>query len=179
VKREFAPSMLAICNSELDLGNSIDRLIDNPPLPLIIVFKEPIHKRELEAAKVIEPFLRWFSHGGFAGYVNESTGQSVQGPSAEGTEAVRGKLTPSLQAVYDLELSLGNLLDRIEEPAGDRCPLAVIFKRPLHKAAIESTLALPSIVEWWESRDPHYSIEGGYVCNETRHAISGPLAYDS
>ncbi len=75
---------------------------------------------------------------------------------------MKQRLSPNLQPIHDLELSLGNTVVRVDEPAGSRCPLAVIFKRPLHKTKIESTLSLPPTVKWWESRDPHYPIEGGY-----------------
>ncbi len=178
MKRNLSPSLHAIYDLELALGNAVARVNDDPPLPLIIVFKEPLHRTQIEAATTIEPSIRWYSVGAFAGYVSEDTGQSVQGPAsavADSTEVIRRKLSPSLQAIYDLELSLGNSLDRVEEPAGDRCPLAIIFKRPMHKAKIESTLSLPTIVKWWECRDPHYPIQGGYVCEETHHAIAGPL----
>ena len=84
-------------------------------------------------------------------------------------------LSTNLQGIYDLELALGNTVVRVDEPAGDRCPLAIIFKNPLHKGEIESTLKLSLTVKWWESRDPHYPMEGGYGCDETDHALAGPL----
>lgn len=178
MKRNLSHSLQAINDLELALGNAVLRVNDNPPLPLVIVFKNPLHRTQIEAATTIEPPIRWYSVGALAGYVSEDTGQSVQGPvptATDATEVIRRKLAPNLQAIYDLELSLGNSLDRVEEPAGDRCPLAIIFKRPMHKARIESTLSLPSIVKWWECRDPHYPIQGGYACEETHHAIAGPL----
>jgi len=178
MKQNLTASLQAIYDLELTLGNVVARVNDSGPLPLVVVFKEPIHRARIESATKIEPPLKWYSVGAFAGYVSEDTGQSVQGPApaiADATEEIRRKLAPNLQAIYDLELSLGNSLDRIEEPAGDRCPFAVIFKSPMHKGKIESALSLPPSVKWWECRDSHYPIQGGYACEETHHAIAGPL----
>ena len=178
MKQKLSPNLQAIYDLELALGNAVVRVNDNAPLPLIVVFKEPLHRAQIESAAKTEPPVKWYSVGAFAGYVSEDTGQSLQGPTpalAGATQEVRKKLAPNLQAIYDLELSQGNSVIRVDEPAGDRCPLAVIFKNPLQKAKIESTLSLPPTVRWWECRDPHYPIEGGYGCCETGHAIAGPL----
>ena len=111
--------------------------------------------------------------------MTEDTRQSLQGPARESISELahdaRQKLSPNLQSICDLELSLGNTVIRIDEPAGDRCPLAIIFKKPLHKAEIASHIELAPDVKWWENRDPHYPIEGGYMCEQTRHALAGPL----
>ncbi len=84
------------------------------------------------------------------------------------------QLSTSLKPIYDLELSLGNEVIRVDEPAGSACPFAVVFRLPLHIDEIGSQLELPETVKLWESDDPHYAIERGYVCEESRHAISGP-----
>ncbi len=84
-------------------------------------------------------------------------------------------LAESLRPIYDLECRLGNEVDYIAEPAGTRCPLAVAFKRPLHHAEIAKELTLPTSVQSWESRDPHYPIEAGYQCLVSRHTVAGPL----
>jgi len=147
-------------------------------LPLAVIFKEPLHRAEVESKIQIVPPVKWYVVGGFAGYVSEDTRQSLQGPApaiAEVTRAAKLKLSTNLRAIYDLELSLGNTVIRVDEPAGSLCPLAIIFKNRLHKTEIESTLSLPQSVKWWENHDPHYSIEGGYGCDETGHAIAGPL----
>ena len=88
---------------------------------------------------------------------------------------VREKISTHLQPIYDLELSLGNSVVQIEEPAGSTCPLAIIFKNPLHRAEIESKVRIPPSVHWLESRDEHYSRdgEGAYKCDETGHAMIG------
>jgi hypothetical protein len=88
------------------------------------------------------------------------------------------KLSSKLQAIYDLEIALGNTVIRIDEPAGTQCPLAIIFKNPLNRKKIESSLSLSPSVKWWENHDQHYPIEGGYGCDETGHAIAGPIPSD-
>ena len=84
-------------------------------------------------------------------------------------------LSKDLQPIHDLELSLGNRVRRIDEPAGTKCPYAVVFEDALHLEAIREQLQLPESVKFWESRDPHYELGNGYVCEITRHAVSGPI----
>jgi hypothetical protein len=86
------------------------------------------------------------------------------------------KLSNDLLPIYELELARGNDVVRIDEPAGTNCPYAVIFRRPLHRDAIENELALPPSIQYWESRDAHYAREAGFYSEETRHVIAGPLA---
>ena len=85
-------------------------------------------------------------------------------------------LSEDLRPIYDLEMAKGNQVERIDEPAGTDCPLAVVFKHPLHVKEIRSELTLPSSVEYWEHYDPHYSVkaEAGYACQKTAHCIIGP-----
>lgn len=85
------------------------------------------------------------------------------------------RLSDDLRPIYELEINLGNEVAGIAEPAGTECPYAVIFKNPLHKARIDSELRLAPSVSYWESRDPHYPIEAGYLSETTRHAIAGPI----
>lgn len=85
-------------------------------------------------------------------------------------------LSKDLQPIYDLEISLGNQVKRVDEPAGTACPYAVVFAEALHLESIQEKLQLPSTVKFWESRDPHYEIGNGYVCEVTRHALSGPIS---
>jgi hypothetical protein len=99
--------------------------------------------------------------------------EAVVEPSA------RRGLSEDLREIYDLEIELGNELSHVEEPAGSACPYAVIFKRPLHLEAIHQRLTLPAGVKFWESRDPHYSIEAGFASDVSRHSISGPIEESS
>jgi len=178
--RKLSPNLQAIYDLELTLGNSLLRVDDCPhsAFPLAVYLKEPLHREQIESTLGVKPQIEWHSNDMFAGYVAEGTQQSVKGPIPPLAELLRnalGYFAPSLHAIYGLELSFGNSVDRVEEPAGDRCPLAIIFKNPMHKGKIESTLSLPSSVKWWECRDPHYPIQGGYACEETHHVIAGPL----
>ena len=84
-------------------------------------------------------------------------------------------LAESLQGIVAFELSRGNSIIRVDRPAGTRCPLAVIFARPVDINGFRAQGALPSGVETWVNRDAHYPLESGYVCDRTRHAIAGPI----
>lgn len=84
-------------------------------------------------------------------------------------------LSRDLVPIYELEVSLNNRVLRIESPAGSNCPYAVIFEHPLHLNEITRQLVLPETIRFWEARDPHYPLEHGFVCEITRHAISGPI----
>jgi hypothetical protein len=180
MKEKLSPQLQEILDFVLASGNAIARVDESPHVafPLGIVLRESLHKTAVESEVKIAPPVRWFSDGHFAGYVCDDTRQSVYGPAPDVTELVEhalGRLSPNLQAIFDLELHLGNTVAEIDEPAGDLCSLAVIFKKCMHKDEIESTLSLPPRVRWSENRDPHYRIEGGYKCDETGHAILGPL----
>jgi hypothetical protein len=85
------------------------------------------------------------------------------------------KLSADLLPIYELELSRGNEIARIDEPAGTKCPYAVVFKRPLNKTAIEAQLVLSPAVQYWESRDSQYGTEAGFYSEDSRHVIAGPL----
>lgn len=84
-------------------------------------------------------------------------------------------LSPFLQPIYRLEISLENEVLRVDEPAGTKCPLAVVFKKPLHLEEISTKLSIPQEVEQWENVDPHYPKERGFRCKRTSHALSGPI----
>jgi len=84
------------------------------------------------------------------------------------------RLSQYLLPIFQLEVSLGNEVERIDEPAGTECPYAVIFKRPLHKKEIEDEIHLAASVKYWESHDCHYETGAGYYCEVTKHSISGP-----
>jgi len=84
-------------------------------------------------------------------------------------------LSSALKPMVDYELSVGNEIERIDRPAGTRCPLAVVFKKPLDFKGFEDKNGKPRGVEKWENRDRHYDLEAGYVCERTRQAIAGPI----
>jgi hypothetical protein len=84
------------------------------------------------------------------------------------------RLSPSLKPIYELELALGNEVERVDEPAGSRCPLAIVFKKPLHVTDISARLKLSEEVTEWESSDPHYPAEKGFHCARTNHVIGAP-----
>ena len=84
-------------------------------------------------------------------------------------------LSNSLKAIVDYELSIGNEIKRIDRPAGTKCPLAVVFKKPLSFRGFIEKNELPAGVERWENKDRHYDQESGYVCEKTRQAMAGPI----
>ena len=85
------------------------------------------------------------------------------------------RLSNNLKKIYDLELKFGNKVLRIDEPAGTKCPLAVVFKDPIHFSKIEEVYKIPETVKKWENHDQHYPIEAGFVCEITNHVIAGPI----
>lgn len=84
------------------------------------------------------------------------------------------ELSDDLKPIYELELQFGNQVLRVDSPAGTTCPLAVVFRDPLHFDEINSRLILPPSAIHWNNNDAHYSIEAGYYSNVSRHAIAGP-----
>lgn len=86
------------------------------------------------------------------------------------------KLSKDLIPIYELELDRGNEVARIDEPAGSNCPYAIVFKNPLHKNDIETSLSLAPQVRFHEVRDSHYAKESYYFSERSRHAVGGPLA---
>ncbi len=85
------------------------------------------------------------------------------------------QLSKYLQPIYDLIIASGNKVERIDEPAGTKCPLAIIFKNKINKEVIEQKLKLLPNVQYWENKDSHYPLEAGYSCKVTGHVIAGPL----
>ncbi len=85
------------------------------------------------------------------------------------------RLCDGLRPILNYELENNNSIARVDEPAGEKCPLAIVMSRPLNKSGIERDLELPSTVKYWKSLDPHYPLEEGYSCDKTHHAIAGPI----
>lgn len=84
------------------------------------------------------------------------------------------QLCPDLRPIYELEISLGNGVERVEEFLYTECDLAVAFSKPLHFTEIEKKINLPASVKRWANKDTHYSIEAGYYCSACKHSIAGP-----
>lgn len=83
-------------------------------------------------------------------------------------------LSENLKAIVEYELSVGNEIRRIDRPAGTKCPMAVVFMRPLKFAEFLENNELPTDVERWENKDRHYDLEAGYICRKTNQAIAAP-----
>lgn len=50
------------------------------------------------------------------------------------------ELSPALVPIYELELSLGNAVARVDRNAWSNCPLSVVMRDPLHFDAIAQML---------------------------------------
>ncbi len=87
-------------------------------------------------------------------------------------------LSPALLPLVEFELSLGNLIKRVDEKFWTRCPLAIVFAGPLHFAQALAKGLISEGIQRWECRDPHYEIEAGYVDPVTCHTLSGPVPPD-
>ena len=84
-------------------------------------------------------------------------------------------LSPALRPIAETEFSLGNAVVRVEEGVWSSCPLAVVFAEPLHFVEVEKAGLISEGIERWESRDPHYSVEAGYIDKASRQTIAGPI----
>jgi len=85
-------------------------------------------------------------------------------------------LSENLRRAFEHELARGNTVARVDRPAGTRCPLAVVFAQPLDIVWFKASEPLTTAVKIWENHDSHYPMEAGYICDTTRHAMSGPVA---
>ena len=83
-------------------------------------------------------------------------------------------LSDDLLPIYHLELQLGNQVVRVDSPAGTLCPLAVIFRDPLHFEEIGRRLPIAASIARWTSSDPHYPLESGFSSTISNQAITGP-----
>jgi len=83
-------------------------------------------------------------------------------------------LSSDLMPIYQLELGLGNQVVRVDQPAGTLCPLAVIFRDPLHLEEIGNQIPLAATVSQWTNDDPHYPLETGFSSSISQHAVAGP-----
>jgi len=83
-------------------------------------------------------------------------------------------LSADLKPIVELELRLGNAVERIEEENWTICSYGVVMQRPLHVNEIKRELKLPPTVRDWDNDDTHYPLEIGYFCETMRHSVSGP-----
>jgi hypothetical protein len=176
--------LLQICDLELSLGNeinpsSIPEIMEM--FPMQIRFRMPLHREELESALDIPPSVEW-RRSTEGVYFDNETGHAIRGPLPEDEDLVaeiRQNLSPDLLPLAELELSLGNTITRVDQPAGSTCPYAVNFKDRLHRKDIEQAMEQSADISLhirrWESRDPHYEVQGGYTTDVLRHCIAGPL----
>lgn len=85
-------------------------------------------------------------------------------------------LSKDLQPIYHYELSKGNQVLRVDEPAGTNCPLAIIFKFRLHFEEIANNLRFSPSIEKYENYDRHYPLEAGFFDKINRHIVAGPIS---
>ena len=85
-------------------------------------------------------------------------------------------LNVNLIPIYGHGLNNGNCVSRIDQPAGTKCPLAVIFQNPLQIDKINKLIVSHTNLEFWENTDPHYPFESGYYCKTTQYVIAGPVS---
>ena len=84
-------------------------------------------------------------------------------------------LCSDLRPIYDHELADGNYVASVAAPAGTKCAYAVTFAAPLTFVDTQAAEGLPSFIQYWECRDPHYDLEAGYFCAKHQHSVAGPL----
>ena len=84
-------------------------------------------------------------------------------------------ISKALKPIVDYELSRGNYIERIDRPAGTRCPLAVVFREPLDFRGFQDLNGSLEYVSTWKNRDRHYDLESGYVCEKTNQALAAPV----
>jgi hypothetical protein len=84
-------------------------------------------------------------------------------------------LSEALAPMFQWELEHGNIVARVDRPAGSSCPLAIIFVKPLDFEGFASANSTPPGVRTWKNTDPHYPLEKGYACAHTGQALAGPF----
>jgi hypothetical protein len=86
-------------------------------------------------------------------------------------------ISGDIRTIVEYELAHGNEITRIDQPAGTKCPLAVILRFPfrIRNSGIDG--AIPLTVAWWEYEDPHYPADwsSGFKSIESSHAVAAPL----
>lgn len=80
-------------------------------------------------------------------------------------------LSPALREIAERELAAGNAVVSVNRGMWSRSPLVVVFRDRLHFDQIKPRDEITK----FENRDTHYDLEAGYICETTRHSISGPL----
>jgi len=89
----------------------------------------------------------------------------------------QAELSAALAALYEFELSRGNVVVRVDRNMWTNSPLVVVFRDPLQIAAARNEMEPdPQTISAWENRDTHYDLEAGWRCNATGQCLSGPLA---
>lgn len=84
-------------------------------------------------------------------------------------------LSHALKIIYDYEINQGNVVERVDEPAGTLCPLAIVFKKRLYFIGSNEEKQLVKSIAFWMCSDPHYPMQSGYRDETSAHVICGPL----
>lgn len=80
---------------------------------------------------------------------------------------------PEINAVLNFELSLGNEIASVDTSWGD-VKQSFQMKKPMSELTKKQFIHDASLL-YWESRDPHYSLENGFNSKAHSEDISFPL----
>jgi hypothetical protein len=93
---------------------------------------------------------------------------------ADKSEPDASRLCEHLKPVLNELLRRGAAVAAVELDAWTECDVSVVLDRGLSLPEAERELELPSCVELWRNRDPHYSPNTGLFCSACKHSLGWP-----
>ena len=87
------------------------------------------------------------------------------------------EISDDIRAIVEYELDNGNEIVRVDQPAGTKCPVAVILKFPFRIRKSRADGVVSATVSWWEYEDAHYPADWscGFKSVKSSHAVAAPL----